>query len=108
MKRQPGGLGLDAAAVAPLGAAQRRVLVDRRTLPVAVDAGGGKVTDPGEAGDKSGDGGSMAIEHRVAGLVWAIGRASRRERVVQYVSISVVAVAFKTKKTDKNQMSLTD
>src|SRR3546814_17469050 len=51
------------------------------------------------ARDTAEKGGSVVAD-AVAAVSRKIGRASCRERVCQYVSISVVAVALKKKKTD--------
>src|SRR3546814_18476069 len=45
-------------------------------------------------------------EHRIHAVVGQIGRASCRERVCQYVYISVVAVSLKTNKTTHTTQSV--
>src|SRR3546814_12350402 len=47
---------------------------------------------------------AVVVAQPVALLVVAIGRASCRERVCQYVSISVVAVAFKKKQEHREDV----
>src|SRR3546814_17857782 len=50
-----------------------------------------------------------ALETRIAGKLspgWEIGRASCRERVCQYVSISVFAESLETKTTNINILKL--
>src|SRR3546814_16457117 len=93
-------LGVEIEGDADVAEANRRFLVDAQgaaKVEIALDddaAARELEVDRGGDGIQSDAGaGGQRLQQHVAG---EIGRASGRERVCQYVSISVVAVSFKT------------
>src|SRR3546814_13717370 len=86
--RRDGGVAVRFEAAVAVGVRRE----DRETVADAADHPADRVAQRGRAF------GIVAREDIIARCVVEIGRASGRERVWQYVSISVVAVSLKKKK----------
>src|SRR3546814_11234640 len=80
--------------------ADREVLGRRRSGQVAAAGGGGEAGQGMQGQAAHGMRGLNPVQASVAGK---IGRASCRERVCQYVLISVVAVSLKKNKINKQK-----
>src|SRR3546814_17967958 len=91
-----GGLCIDAQGVMRL---EIEVALDAEPEP-ALDAFELAQADGAELGAAEPEIGQAEQD---VGPVWSIGRASCRERVCQYVSISVVAVSLKKTTKQKNE-----
>src|SRR3546814_12819516 len=74
------------------------MLCAKHTIPHMLKQGGGSVISTGSTKALQGDIAQTAYGASKAGVHNQIGRASCRERVCQYVYITVVAVSFKKQK----------